>query len=243
MSDINGTDGTVLPDGSARPAPASSGAEKTEWRVITGYDADNRKIYGFGYGQYEPAAIPDWFGALDSAILITGRAEQSVSYGDILNRMIRTLEHPAHARLESDLTAKLDGITPENVSAAAAWLLEKVSFPIEARWHAADSELCILCDVPRAKDKIFGMIRQYVFDRELDATHGTCWKIWAQIGVGTHTNYALPPNAGELLLKNETRAELKRLFAIVFENDRVVLGLLREAASYYGGGDAYGRDA
>jgi hypothetical protein len=40
----------------------------------------------------------------------------------------------------------------------------------------------------------------------------------------------LPPNAGELLLKKETQTELKRLFKIVFDNDRVVLKLLREAA-------------
>ena len=77
---------------------------------------------------------------------------------------------------------------------------------------------------------MFDVIRYYVFDHALDATHGTCWKIWAQLGVGTETGFALPPNAGELLLKKETQTELKRLFSIVFDNDVVVLKLLREAA-------------
>ena len=52
-----------------------------------------------------------------------------------------------------------------------------------------------------------------------------------KLGDGPKTDYALPPNAAELLLlKREAQTELKRLFAIVFENDRVVLCLLREAA-------------
>ena len=72
------------------------------------------------------------------------------------------------------------------------------------------------------------MLRQYIFDDFKDSTHGICWKIWAQLGVGPKTHYKLPEDAAGRLLEPETRAELKRLFAIVFENDRVVLGLLRE---------------
>jgi len=199
-----------------------------DWRVLTG--CDDGEIIGLGYGLGEEATIPEWFEAFVDAIIIIGRTKQSVTYSGILDRMIEALAHPAHAKLESDLMARLDEVTPENARESAEWLLAKVSFPIEARWHAADSELYILCESKAAKEKVFGLIRQYVFDGELDATHGTCWKIWAQLGVGPETNYALPENAGELLLQEETRAKLKRLFAIVFENDRVVLGLLREAA-------------
>jgi hypothetical protein len=57
------------------------------------------------------------------------------------------------------------------------------------------------------------MIRQYVFDNELDATHGTCWKIWAQLVVGAETGFALPPNAGRLLLSKETQTELNAFVA------------------------------
>ncbi|MCL2707610.1 MAG: hypothetical protein FWF03_00690 [Defluviitaleaceae bacterium] len=206
------------------------------WRVATGYDG--AEIIGLGYGATEAAAIPNWFGGFDDAVIITGRARQSVSYADVLYRMIESLAHPAHARLEADLMKRLDEVAEGNVQATAEWLLEKVGFPIEARWHAADSEIYVLCESEAAKEKIFGMIRQYVFDSDHDATHGTCWKIWAKLGVGPKTNYRLPPNAAELLLKPETRSELKRLFTIVFENDRVVLGLLRGAAEIINNTDA-----
>ena len=199
-----------------------------DWRVVTGYDG--AELIGLGYKMGEAAVIPKWFGGFKDAVIITGRTVRSVSYLDILDRMIHALAHPAHAKLEKDFMTKLDGITADNVQETAEWLLDKVGFRIEACWHAADSELYTLCENEAAKEKIFGMIRQYVFDSEHDATHGTCWKIWAQLGVGPETNYAPPPNAGELLLKPETQAELKRLFTIVFENDRVVLKLLREAA-------------
>jgi hypothetical protein len=103
------------------------------------------------------------------------------------------------------------------------------------KFYRLFSKRLVLCENKAAQVKIFGMIRQYVFDGELDATHGTCWKIWAQLGVGADTDFALPPGAGDLLLKRETQETLKRLFATVFENDRVVLKFLREAAGIIGG--------
>jgi len=79
-------------------------------------------------------------------------------------------------------------------------------------------------------DKLFLMIRQYVFDSEHDATHGTCWKIWAKLGVSPKTRYRVPRKGKviKLLSRPEAKEELKRLFAIVFHNDREVLGFLRE---------------
>ena len=224
-----------------------------DWHVVTGYgDADAGGayvLYGYdshnhfdhtmrptkdvvaaqGYTDNGLFILSDWFKHFRDAIIIVGRTPKTVGYGDIVDRAIETLEHPAHERLKKDLMERLDGVTHENARATAEWLLGIVGFPIEARWHFAESNLHYHCENEEAKEKIFGIIRQYVFDSEHDATHGTCWKIWAQLGVGTHTGYALPPNAGDLLEKSETRAELKRLFEIVFYNDRVVLDLLREA--------------
>ena len=220
-----------------------------DWHAVTGYDGDaallgldshnhfdhtmrptKGVVEAQGYTEGGLFIISDWFAHFQDAIIIAGRSEKTVAYADILSRIIETLEHPAHRRLESDLAARLDAVCPANAWDTAQWLLGIVGFPIEARWHAAESNLYRHCANAAAKAKIFGMIRQYVFDGDLDATHGTCWKIWAQLGVGTETGYALPPGAGERLLKKETREELKRLFSIVFENDRVVLGLLYEAA-------------
>lgn len=200
-----------------------------DWHVITGYDGE-KGFWGLGYNSGEPVILPCWPESFEDAIIITGHADKSVTISHILDRIIQTLAHPAHVKLEADLMAHLDGVSSDNAWETAGWLLEKVGFPIEARWHAADSSLQALCENKAGKDKIFGMIRQYVFDGELDASHGTCWKIWAQLGAGPDTGYALPENAGELLLRPKTQDELKRLFSIVFANDRIVLKLLKEAA-------------
>ena len=206
--------------------------EGQDWHVITGYD-DAGVLYGLdGHRHPDLSPLPDWYSHFKNAVLITGRAPKTIGFPEILSRLIQVLEHPANARLESDLMTKLDAVKAENSLETAGWLLGIVGFPIEARWHAADSSLIRQTENPAAKEKIFGMIRQYVFDSELDATHGTCWKIWAQLGVGPKTNYQLPPDAEDRLLKPETQAELKRLFGIVFYNDRVVLELLREACGF-----------
>jgi len=219
-----------------------------DWHVVTGYD-ENGTLYGldshnhFDHTMRPTRAVvasqsytdgglfilPDWFSHVQTAVVITGRAAKTVTFHNILARLVQTLEHPVHGRLERDIMSRLDAVTTENALETAQWLLAKVGFPIEARWHAADSSLIRQTENKAVQDKIFRMIRQYVFDSEHDATHGTCWKIWAQLGVGTATGYALPPNAAELILRPEAQAELKRLFAIVFHNDREVLATLREA--------------
>ena len=219
-----------------------------DWHVATGYD-DDGKLYGLDsrkhfdhtlrptvaavtqqhYTEEGLFILRDWFSFFEDAIIIAGRVPPAIMFRDVLSRLITTLEHPAHTLLERDLMARLDAVSPYNAWETAQWLLAKVGFPIEARWHAADSSLIRLTEDKNAQKKIFGMIRQYVFDNELETTHGTCWKIWAQLGVCKETGYALPPNAGKLLTKRETQTELKRLFAVVFANDRVVLELLREA--------------
>ncbi len=220
-----------------------------DWHVVTGYDGDGTLCGLDAHKHFDHTMRPtreivaaqsytddglfilaDWYTHFRDAVVITGSAEKTVRYGDVLARMIQTLEHPAHGRLERDTAARLDGVSAANAWDTARWLLGVVGFPIEARWHVADSSLHTLCENQAAKDKLFGVIRQYVFDAELNATHGVCWKIWKQLGVGPETGYDLPAGAGDLLQRPQTRAELKRLFSIVFANDRVVLGLLREAA-------------
>ena len=202
--------------------------EGQDWHVIDGYE--DGVLHGLCYKK-DGLALPDWFEAFEDAIVITGRCEPAVTLADVLRRIVAVLEHPAHARLEADLNRRIDGITKENMIDTAQWLNERAGFPIEARWHAADSEMYILCDNEAAKEKIFAMIRQYVFDKEHDATHGTLWKVWGQLGVGPKTHYQLPRKRKviKLLSRPGAKEELKRLFAIVFHNDREVLRFLREA--------------
>lgn len=197
-----------------------------DWHVVTG--CQGGALYALTYKKKE-RLLRTWYDAFEYAIIVTGRREPTVTLADILRRVISVLEHPAHARLEADLNRRIDEITKENAQETAKWLNEIVSFPIEARWHAADSSLQRLSDDSAVADKLFLMIRQYVFDKEHDATHGTCWKIWAQLGVSPESHYRVTRKSGKLVMRPETRAELKRLFSIVFHNDREVLAVLREA--------------
>jgi hypothetical protein len=219
-----------------------------DWHVVSGYGVENR-LYGLDShlhwnDRVKPAVKPDgytddglfilsdWYDPFVSAIVITGRCAPSVTLRDMLTRMVESLEHPAHRLLEPEMIRRIDGITADNALETARWLNDLVSFPIEARWHVADctdSTLPNMTDVEEVRRSLLGITAQYVFDNDLDATHGTCWKIWAQLGVGPDTGYAVCPHSAELVLKPETRTELKRLFSIVFENDRLVLDLLRNA--------------
>ncbi len=220
----------------------------TDWHVVTGYDSAGC-LYGLDTHAHwdaavKPSVTPDgyteeglfilsnWFDPFVDAIVVSGRCEPTVKLPDMLVRMIETLARPEHAALETEVMRRIDHITPANALQTAQWLNNRAGFPIEARWHVAsctDSTLPRMTDNETVRQKLFGVTAQYVFDNELDATHGTCWKIWGQLGVGPETGYAVMPHSAELVAKPETKAELERLFSIVFENDRIVLGLLREA--------------
>lgn len=219
-----------------------------DWHVATGYD-DSGRLYGLdththwdpfvrpsitpdGYTEEGLFVLSDWFDPFVDAIVISGRREPAVKLTDLLEHMIETLARPEHAALKAEIMRRIDRIGPDNAFETARWLNERAGFPIEARWHAAsctDSTLSRLTDNETARQKLFGVTERYVFDSNPDSTHGICWKIWKQLGVGPETGYALTPHSAELVGRPETKAELKRLFSIVFENDRIVLGLLREA--------------
>jgi len=207
------------------PALLKLGAGQN-WHVVTGYR--DGALFALTYKE-KGCLLRKWHDAFEDVIIVTGHCEPTVGCADVFRRIISVLEHPAHVKLEADLYRRIDAITKDNAQETARWLNEIVSFPIEARWHAADSSLARLSGDKAVGDKLFWMIRQYVFDKEHDATHGTCWKIWAQLGVSPKTHYQVPKNAGNLALRPETQAELKRLFAIVFLNDREVLTVMREA--------------
>jgi len=223
-----------------------------DWHVATGYGEG--VLYGLDAHKHHnssarPQIRPDrytddglfvlsnWYEPLETAILITGRVEPAVTLEDVLARIIGVLKHPAHAALEREVMRRIDQITPDNASDTAKWLSRLAGFPIEARWHAAEA-------FAPGKSPVYGILRltdsqavrkaceqlflSYIADNRSE-THGVCWKIWGLLGVGPKTGYRLPPDADELVLRSETRQELERLFALVFENDRTVLHALREA--------------
>lgn len=223
-----------------------------DWHVVTGYQEG--VLYGMdSHSHYHkhvhPQVQPDsyredglfvmsgWFEVFEDLIVITGHCKPSVMLTDVLGRIIQTLEHPVHQRLEADLMSKIDQITPDNAEDTAKWLNDVASFPIEARWHAAETfssgesttfGIQRMTQNKGVNEKLRAVFSSYVEDKNKD-THGVCWRIWSQLGVGPESGYALSPNVKELVIRPETQAELKRLFSIIFENDRNALRALREA--------------
>jgi hypothetical protein len=214
-----------------------------DWRVVAGYDEAGR-LYGLDAraradtnGEDGWFVFADCFSRFRSAIVVTGRGPSRVSLADSLARMIEALERADTDALEKEVLHKIDAATPENAYETALWLNGVAGYPIEARWHAAEcagATLMRMTENQAARDRLFAVVRQYVFDGELDATHGTYWKIWGLLGVGPETGYAVLPDRTAGIAEPTAKAELRRLFAIVFQNDRVVLGFLREANEILG---------
>ena len=223
-----------------------------DWHVITGYDGD--VLYGLDSHNHFDASVhpvvqPDWYTddglcvlsqwyePFEDAIILTGRRAPSVTLKEILQKIIPILEHPAHTRLEADLSRRIDEINPDNAQETAIWLNNVAGFPIEARWHAAESFISGESTTyglnrltgDEAMKKLFWQLFVRYIANDSDETHGVLWKVWAQLGVGPETGYAVPANAGELILQPEARVELRRLFGLVFKNDRNVLDALSEA--------------
>ena len=207
-----------------------------DWHVVTGYR--NGSLYALSYKKKE-RLLSKWHDVFEEAIVITGRCEPTATFADILRRIIAVLEHPTHTQLEADLNRRIDEITDENAQDTAVWLNAVASFPIEARWHAAES-------FTTGEDALYGMRRltgdaavknlfgriflSYIGGEYEGNTHGVLWKVWGLLGIPSKkTGFAVPKNGGELVMKPEAQIELKRLFALVFKNDRDVLAVLKEA--------------
>jgi len=220
--------------GAGFPALLKLGAGR-DWHVVTGHK--NGTLYGLRYNGKKTISLPKWFDTFENAIVITGQCGPTVTLADVLRRIIAVLEQPMHAQLEAEINRRIDEISTENAQEIANWLNEKAGFSVEARYHAAEAftsgetavnGLLRMTDSKAVKDLLGRIFFSYIADNH-DETHGVLWQVWELLGVGPKTNYAVPKNAGELLMKPETQTELKRLFALVFKNDRDVLAVLREA--------------
>jgi len=205
-----------------------------DWHVATG--RQNGALYVLGYGK-KGRTLRNWYRSYEDAIIITGRCEPTITLADVLRRIIAVLEQPVHAALEAEIYRRIDEITTENAQTTAVWLNEKASFSVEARYHAAEAftsgetavnGLLRMTGNKVVKDLLGRIFFSYIADNH-DETHGVLWQVWELLGVGPKTGYAVPKNANERMMLPETRAELKRLFALVFKNDRDVLAVLREA--------------
>ncbi|MCL2664349.1 MAG: SGNH/GDSL hydrolase family protein [Defluviitaleaceae bacterium] len=224
---------------SGMPALMKFGAG-SDWHVMVGY-GDDMTIYAIDhkplmkpkfYTEDGLAAITDWLGQLTAAIIITGGAKRTVGFNAILTQMILSLHKTCTSPLEKEVNAKLDGVNEKNAAQTAKFLADTVGFAIEARWHAAEAmtPFMKMTDSEAVREQLMQVLRNYIFDSDCEATHGTCWKIWRCLGISAETGYALPNGSEGNLHDEKNRGELKKLFAAVFENDRVVIKHLREAA-------------
>ena len=172
-----------------------------DWHVASGYDADGR-LYGLdarahydatvrpalradGYTEDGLFILSNWYAPLRRAVLLAGKTDKTPALPELLDGMIHALSEPGRDALEAEVMRGIGALTPENAYETARWLNDLAGFPIEARWHVAsstDSTLPRKTEGARVRDKLLAVTARYVFDDDLPATHGTCWKIWAQLG-------------------------------------------------------------
>lgn len=222
-----------------------------DWHVVTGYD--DGVLYGLDlHEHYDPTLHPrvkpdrytdeglfelsGWYEPFKDAIILTDRRVPNATLRSILTCILRTLEHPAHTRLEADVMRRIGSITAENAQDTALWLKDLAGFPIEARWHAAEAfstdcdmfGLLRLTDNAAVKEKLRQVFDLYLAEG-VSETHGVCWKIWGLLGVGAQNGYSLAPDAASRVMEPENKTRLKKLFARVFENDRAAAQILGNA--------------
>ena len=215
----------------------------TAWQIIAGYDGDavvgldscDRSLSDSGchYTGDGLFIMDDWHERMLDAVVITGRRPADVTIGEILDRSIEVLTHPARDKLEAEILHLIDTAGPNNAQQRADMLGKITGVPIEARWHTAEAYDSIESPVSvlLKGSGLWQSVRDQLFDRyihnDTGETHGVCWKIWAALGIGPETGLQTPADAGQRLCDIQNKETLKELFQRVFQNDREVLGTFR----------------
>ena len=202
---------------------SENGAWVRCWNVVCGYTDDGILVMHHG-GEIiteNDTFYSDW-------IVITGKAERKQTYRDVLERIYKILTDPSHDALAKDIEAILSRVTPENAAFTACVMMGINNVPIETRWHAAeafcsaDNLLSSLTDDSAVKQKLSALFFDRYIANDNNETHGIGWKIWGTLNVGPATGYMPTEESFALIQKPEVQEDLKRLFKIVFDNDRAV---------------------
>lgn len=216
------------------------------WKIVCGYTDDGITVMNYG-GEVSDETN----GAYEDIIVITGETDCindvacKQTYYDVLKRIYAVLSDPSHDALEAEIMADLSNVTPENAVMLSYKLMGINGVPIEARWHAAeaftskDNLLYSLVnsssagsaesdELKAAAEKLADLVfKRYIAEGNND-THGIGWKIWACLNVGQQTGYLPTEESFKLIQQPNVQNELKRLFQIVFENDRAVANGIME---------------
>ena len=199
------------------------------WNVICGYTEDGILVMNHG-GEI----VTENDGTYSDWVVITGKDERKQTYRDVLARIYAILTDPSHAVLEQEIYADLSNVTEENAVGLAYKMMGINGVPIETRWHAAEafcsSEnlLSSLTNDTAVKSRLSDLFfSRYIADSN-NETHGIGWKIWGLLHVGPETGCMPVEESFMLIQQPEVQEEMKRLWRIVFDNDRAV------AAGIYG---------
>lgn len=210
------------------------------WKIVSGYTDDGITVMNYGGGISDETD-----GMYEDIIVITGevngadKAACRQTYLDVLKRIHAVLSDPSHDALETEIMSDLSNVTPENAVMLSYKLMGINGVPIEARWHAAeaftskDNLLYALVKSSSAysadsnglkavAEKMSDLLFQRYFAEGNNETHGIGWKIWACLNVGPRTGYLPTEESFKLIQQPDVQSELKRLFQIVFDNDRAV---------------------
>ncbi len=214
------------------------------WKIVCGYTDDGITVMNYG-GEVSDVNS----GEYEDVVVITGEVDcangmRKQTYFDVLRRIYAVLSDPSHDALENEIMADLSNVTSENAEILSFKLMGINGVPIEARWHAAEAFtskgnlLYSLVDslassaesnqLKAAAEKLAELfLTRYIKDGN-NETHGICWKIWACLNVGPQTGYLPVAESFSLIQRPNVQNELKRLFKIVFDNDRAVANGIME---------------
>ncbi len=210
------------------------------WKIISGYTDDGITVMNYGGEMTDETD-----GVYEDVIVITGevnRADDAAckrAYFDMLKRIHAVLSDSSHDALENEIMSDLSNVTPENAVMLSYKLMGINGVPIEARWHAAEafmskdnllyslvnsssSDSADSNELKAVAEKLSDLFYQRYFAEGNNETHGIGWKIWACLHVGPQTGYLPTEESFKLIQQPDVQSEMKRLFKIVFDNDRAV---------------------
>jgi len=210
------------------------------WKIVSGYTDDGITVMNYG-GEISDETD----GAYEDIIVITGEVNRAndaacrQTYFDVLKRIHAVLSDPSHLCLENEIMSDLSNVTPENAVMLSYKLMGINGVPIEARWHASeaftskDNLLYSLVnslsadpadanELKAVAEKLSDLFFKRYFAEGNNETHGIGWKIWACLNVGPRTGYLPTEESFKLIQQPDVQSEMKRLFKIVFDNDRAV---------------------
>lgn len=211
--------------------------------VVTGYDTYNMTLYGIdahkhwaiklsvlpdGYTKEELFYTDKWYDTLSYSVIITGKIEK-LPLPDLLNHMIFMLSANGGTDLEAKVMDAIDSDGGDKQE-TAKWLNNLAGYTVECRWHGAEcftAEMYHMTDNAVCRELLAEMTDMYLL------FHDLCWKIWGLLGVGPETNYVIAADAGERLKGEAAKAEMKQLFAKLFEIDRNVLDMMNKCAAAF----------